>query len=191
MFMNEFRTENDLLASALAYASLGYRVLPCHSAMNGICTCGGRSGCKPGKHPLTAHGCHDGTTDAKTIRQWWQRWPWANVAIATGGDLFVWDVDPRHGGDSTMTTLVAQNGALPSTPTVATGGGGNQFYLRYPPGIVIGSRGGVAEGIDTRGDSGYVIAPPSVHLSGLRYEWITPLDTTPAETPYLVVGDSL
>jgi hypothetical protein len=42
---------------ALAYASKGFAILPCHAAINGCCTCGGRNpNCKPGKHPLTPHG---------------------------------------------------------------------------------------------------------------------------------------
>ena len=131
---------NDLLTSALAYASLGYRVLPCHSVINGICTCGGRSGCKPGKHPIPTHGHLDATTDPDTIRRWWRDDPWANVAIASGGDLFVWDIDPRNGGDATMAALIAEHGPLPRTPTVATGGGGEQYYFRLPPNVVIKSR---------------------------------------------------
>src|SRR4051812_781824 len=84
MSINEFATENNLLASALAYASLGYRVLPCHSVINGRCTCGGRPNCKPGKHPLTQHGVKDADTGEATIKAWWAQWPYANVAIATG-----------------------------------------------------------------------------------------------------------
>jgi Bifunctional DNA primase/polymerase, N-terminal/Primase C terminal 1 (PriCT-1)/Protein of unknown function (DUF3987) len=183
MLMNVSTIEKSALTSALAFASLGYRVLPCHSVINGICTCGGRSGCKPGKHPLTPHGLKDATTDIAIITAWWEQWPFANVAIATGGSFWVEDVDPRHGGDTTMTNLVAQNGAIPPTPTVATGGGGIQHYLRYPPDVVIRSRSGVAEGIDVRGDGGYVIAPPSMHQSGVRYEWLTPLDIPLADAP--------
>ena len=172
---------NDLLTSALAYASLGYRVLPCHSVINGCCTCGGRPNCKPGKHPLTQHGVKDATTDEATIRAWWAQWPYANVAIATGERVWVLDEDPRHGGDKTLAALLAEHGALPVTPVVRTGGGGRQFYLRYPEGAVIRSRGGVAQGLDVRGDGGYVIAPPSTHESGNRYEWLTPIETPLAD----------
>lgn len=35
--------------------------------------------------------------------------------------------------------------------------------------------------IDTRGKGGYFIAPPSLHKSGQRYEWIDPPETTPVE----------
>ena len=35
----------------------------------------------------------------------------------------------------------------------------------------IGNRTGLAPGIDLRGDGGFVVAPPSLHASGRRYEW--------------------
>ena len=174
---------NDLLTSALAYASLGYRVLPCHSVINGICTCGGRPNCKPGKHPLTPHGFKDATRDEATIKAWWADLPYANVGIATGEGVWVLDEDPRHDGDKTLAALIAEHGALPLTPTVRSGGGGRQYYLHYPEGVVIRFRAGVAQGLDVRGDSGLVIAPPSAHVSGNRYEWLTPIETPLADAP--------
>ncbi len=57
------------LAAALGYTRRGWRVFPC----------------KPGgKTPLTPHGFQDATTDEATIRGWWEQWPDANIAIATG-----------------------------------------------------------------------------------------------------------
>ena len=173
----------NTLAAALKYAALGYRVLPCHSIINGHCTCGGKPGCKPGKHPLTQHGVKDATTDETTIKSWWAQWPYANVAIATGGRVWVLDEDPRHGGDKTLADLIARHGALPLTPTVRTGGGGRQYFLFYRQDVVIRSRAGVAQGLYARGDSGYVIAPPSTHESGNRYEWLTPIETPLADAP--------
>ena len=110
------------------YAAQGEPVLPCHGVINGYCTCGGLRNCKPGKHPLTPP-VKDATTDLKTIRGWWERWPYANVAIATGGHLFVLDIDPRHGGDATLAALIAQHGGLPHTPAVATGGGARSLSV--------------------------------------------------------------
>lgn len=187
MIMNEFATENNLLSSALALASLGYRVFPCHSVINGCCTCGGKQKCKPGKHPLTQHGFKDATTDEATIRSWWSQYPYANVAIATGERVWVLDEDLCHGGDKTLAALIAEHGALPNTPTVRTGGGGRQFYFRYPEGATIRSRSPVAVGIDVRGDGGYVVAPPSIHLSGRLYEWEADLDTPLADAPAWLV----
>jgi hypothetical protein len=68
---------DDLLAAALRYAEMGYRVLPCI----------------PGtKHPITQHGFHDAVTDAAQIERWWARHPRANVGIAAEGMLVV-DID--------------------------------------------------------------------------------------------------
>ena len=57
-------------------------------------------------------------------------------------------------------------------PTVKTGGGGRHLYFQYPKdGTEVRNRvkvGGLS--IDVRGINGYVIAPPSNHHSGNRYE---------------------
>ncbi len=178
----EFISQNNVLAAALSYASQGFPIVPCYGIVGaGICTCGGRPNCKPGKHPIPTHGHLDASTDPETIRQWWKDHPWANVAIASGVKMFVWDIDPRNGGDATMAALINEHGSLPITPTVATGGGGEQYYFRIPPGGVIKSRP-VAHGIDVKG-KGLVIAPPSMHRSGTRYTWVTPLDTPLAHAP--------
>jgi hypothetical protein len=103
-----------------------------------------------------------------------ERWPNANVAIATGllSDTFVVDEDPRHTGDASLEALENQYGRLPETPTVLTGGGGLHFYFRRPAGIDIhNSSGQLGAGLDVKGAGGYVIAPPSRHISGRRYCW--------------------
>lgn len=52
-----------------------------------------------------------------------------------------------------------------------TGGGGRHIIFAHP-GIEIGNtKGDPADGLDIRGDGGYIVAPPSVHPSGKRYEW--------------------
>ena len=97
--------------AALHYATqFGWRVFPLHSVDANGCSCGSPActGTKPGKHPRTARGCLDATTDPEQIRQWWTQWPDANVGVATGGGLVVVDIDPRHGGDDGLDELVAR-----------------------------------------------------------------------------------
>jgi Bifunctional DNA primase/polymerase, N-terminal/Primase C terminal 1 (PriCT-1) len=51
-----------------------------------------------------------------------------------------------------------------------TGGGGRHFYFAHPGGFTP-NRAGLTQGIDLRGDGGYVVAPPSLHPSGKHYAW--------------------
>lgn len=160
-----------LLAAALGYAGRGWAVLPLHHPTSSGCSCG-RGDCRtPAKHPRNTHGVTEATKEPARIRLWWRRWPQANVAIATGAisGLVVVDVDPRHGGDESIHALEAKHGVAP-TLEVATGGGGRHLYFRHPGGLVT-NKVGVAPGVDVRGDGGYVVAPPSIHMSGQAYRW--------------------
>src|SRR5947209_1521983 len=107
------------LAEALRYAKLGLAVLPLHvPTKGGNCSCG-KADCKDiGKHPRTQHGVNDATTDELTIREWWKRWPGANIGIATGAvsGIFVVDEDRRHSGDKTLLQLEQSHGPLPEGP---------------------------------------------------------------------------
>ena len=171
------------LEMVLHYASLGWRVVPVWRPSNGVCTCRKRDQCrKPGKHPRTRHGWEAATTDPKKIRAW--KWQSANIGIATGREtgLLVIDVDPRNGGLESIKELQGKFGKLPSGPRVQTGGGGWHVYLRHPPGPVRKTSG--MPGIDIKSDGGFVVAPPSAHVTGGAYRWIrTPDQTGIPEVP--------
>ena len=148
--------------AALAYARRGWAVLPLRPR---------------GKEPLTEHGVRDATTDPAKIEEWWNRWPDANVGIATGAvsGLVVLDVDPRNGGDEGLRDLLgrhggwgipADEGGYPETYTVLTGGGGQHYYFAVE-GPAPSRK--LAPGVDLKGDGGYVVAPPSLHPSGQSY----------------------
>ena len=162
----------DRLTAALLYANCGFPVFPIHSVRDGKCTCGSACGRNAGKHPWTAHGFKDASTDADTIRTWWQKWPDANVAIATGkrSNLLVLDIDPREGGDTHLAGLQEEHGQLPRTLTSQTGGGGVHYFFCYEDGVR-NSSGKIAPGIDVKSEGGYVLVPPSIHWSGNCYRW--------------------
>lgn len=146
------------LDEALAYAARGWAVFPCN-----------------GKVPLTPHGCKDAALDDDLVARWWARWPAASVAIATGpaSGLLVVDVDGPT-GEETIVGLQLRHGRLPDAPWVRTGGGWH-CYVAWPGGTdSLQSAGRLGPGVDTRGAGGYVIAPPSLHVSGRRYEWSSP-----------------
>lgn len=161
-------TDLPLLRAALAYAAMGWAVLPNHSiAENGRCTCG-RSDCgSPGKHPRTRHGIQDATTDPDPIHPWWTRWPDANIGIATGtvSGFDVLDVDVDKGGEESLESC----DPLPDTVLQLTGGGGYHYLFRHRPGLK--NAVDLLPGIDVRTDGGQIIVSPSIHSSGRRYEW--------------------
>jgi len=174
-----------------AYADRGWSVLPLHSIRAGKCSCGNPRCTSPGKHPRTTQGVKDSTTDREQIRAWWARWPDANIGIATGliSGFVAIDIDPRNAGHLNLAELEQKYGSLPETPEAQTGGGGRHVLLAYPDGTPSWKKA-FAEGVDVKADGGYIVAPPSGHISGQSYAWdaaLHPDDIPLAECPSWVV----
>ena len=178
-----------MLDAALRYARCGLPVFPLWPVLEfkpGSFTCGCgkglRCGTNSGKHPLAAlvpNGLKSATIDANIIKDWWATWPEANIAIATG-PVVVIDIDPRHRGDASLAQLEAKHGNFPPTWRVRTGGGGLHIYFTVPSDITIkNSVSEIAPGVDVRGYGGYVVAPPSKHISGGKYEWTAGKELAP------------
>lgn len=178
---------STLKEAALWYAEHGWPVVPLHSIEDGACTCK-RSGCSsPGKHPRTRHGLKDANRNHIQISGWWQTWPDANIGIKTGkhAGIVVLDIDPRHGGDESLAELIRQHGELPDTVEAQTGGGGRHLIFAHP-GDEVPNRANIRPGIDVRGDGGYIVGSPSVHISGRAYAWRSghgPDELQPAPMP--------
>jgi predicted Fe-Mo cluster-binding NifX family protein len=155
--------------SALHYASIGLPVFPC---------------ARNGKRPLCGHGCRDATSDLKQIEQWWTDWPDANIGLATGtkSGVVVYDADVKDGRPGLETLRRLEQAAdvdWSKTATVKTPSGGIHKYLCHP-GSRVPNRANIgrspalpATGLDSRGDGGYVLLPPSV-IDGCCYEWVVP-----------------
>jgi hypothetical protein len=109
----------------------------------------------------------------KEIDAWFAGPRQPNLGVVTGAlsNLVVLDVDARHGGSQSLALLELEHGTLPDTVEAQTGGGGRHLYFVHPGGVAH-NRVGIAPGIDFRGDGGCIIAPPSVHPSGRRYQWV-------------------
>jgi hypothetical protein len=164
------RRSRTMLDFALLYANEGMRILPIHSLHSpGCCTCG-REECRSmAKHPITQQGVKDATSGREQIKEWWRLYPHANIGIATGHGLLVVDLDPRHGGTLEALQKLVE---LPPTATVRTGSGGLHLYFTYDETLLLNNTASkLGPGIDTRGENGYVVAPPSKHASGNRYVW--------------------
>lgn len=145
------------------------------------------------KRPLTPHGCLDAKTDPGAIENWWKKWPDAAIGVATGSasgfiavDLDK-DEDKGLDGYHELRLWEREHGSLPNTVQSITGRGGAHLLFRYNGTDIRNSSSDKLEGVDVRGEGGYIIVPPSKHPSGNSYEWeISPDDIEMAEVNDLV-----
>jgi hypothetical protein len=152
------------LDCALSYAAIGLPVFPT----------------KPEKTPYTAGGFKAATTDEAAIRAWWAKFPDAGIGIPTGraSGWLVLDVDPRHGGDASLSALAEQIGGLPQTQQAKTPSNGDHFIFKNSAHVEIrNSAGKLGKGLDIRGEGGYIVAPGA----DPSRRWCNALD--PAEFP--------
>lgn len=152
--MTATQPSNPLLEAALQYAKWGLPVLPLRPE---------------GKEAILNDWPNQATTDANKIREWWAKTPNANLALLTGtrSGLVVIDSDEKN-GKSGYKSICDAGLKMPDTRIVKTPSGGLHYYYQYPNGQSIGSPTGVLDGVDIRGNGGYVVAPPSV-IDGKSY----------------------
>ena len=157
---------------ALAYVKAGFPVFPCcWPGFNGNCACGGKHEPKnTGKVPLTAHGLKDATLTIQGVREYWTKWPKANIGIAVPKGYFVLDIDVLKDGYASLEQMQMKYDAIPETLQITTGTGGAHFWYKTPREIRNTAQLAGYQGIDVRGWGGYVIAPPSVHRNGIAYQ---------------------
>lgn len=181
-------TNNEkMLLWALFWATeMGIPVFPVFAAVDGVCSCKSGAECSsPGKHPiprLAPRGSKDATTSPEVIRHWWKAEPYANIGGRMGGDLrlLAIDVDPRAGGDASFYDLIEAHGdEWRHTLRNLTGSLGFHLFFTLPEGVEF-RRAKLAPGVDLKWHNGYVVLPPSVHVSGNFYKVADPLDIRPA-----------
>lgn len=140
--------------AALRYAELGYPVFPC----------------APGeKLPATVNGFKDASADPDQIEAWWTAKPSFNIGIPTEG-LLVLDIDVEANwlNDEPEKLLELAGAPLSRTPS-----GGRHYVFRQPTGRDWrNTQGEIAPHVDTRGNGGLFIAPPSALPGGKTYQWV-------------------
>jgi hypothetical protein len=160
------RPPSDLLDAALRYTAAGIPVMPLHHPSGDrACSCRDAAACpSPGKHPRLVHGLHDASCRPQVVRAWWRRWPSANIGLVTGTVLDVCDIDTSAGLAAVLDLLGV---VRPEGPLVRTGSG---WHLWFAAGD-LPSRVALLPGVDWRGRGGLVVAPPSLHATGVRYQF--------------------
>jgi hypothetical protein len=168
--------DETLLPTALAYAAAGVPVMPLFAPLFGPdkparCSCGHADCRRPGKHPRNRGGLTGASTDPAVITAWWEHWPGANLGGRTGIVFDVCDVDGPEGAAAVARLLTADH-RRGEAPLTRTGSGG--WHLLFAP-TGLGNRVGFLPSVDWRGQGGYVVLPPSRHISGNHYATVRPL----------------
>lgn len=157
-----------LMEAALFYASKGWTLIPlCWPDELGLCGCGrGHSPGDAGKAPLVREWQKIQRTPENQIREWWTRWPQANIGLllSPSGLLAV-------DADSEAAVQELESLGAPPAPRVRSHRG---YHLLYERGAAPTARAvhrGESGDIDVL-SAGYVILPPSRHRLGTTYHWL-------------------
>lgn len=156
-------SDDETLAAALTYAERGLYVFPVRLGVRGD----GKKDVRPIDAWKSAS-----SRDPEQITTWWTNgWAGAALAIDTGkSGLVVADQDVSDGkrGPENWEILGERSEFRVRTPS-----GGLHDYYRADPEqpVSVANRGEVTDGVDVRGDGGFVFAPPTRDPRGGSWEW--------------------
>src|SRR5262249_50298946 len=125
------------------------------------------------KQPATPHGFKDATTDIVALHALWR--PGCLVGVPTGdiSGFDALDLDTKH--DAAKKWWRDNRHRLPPTRVHRTRAGGLHLLFKHD-GLIHGTAGKIAPGVDTRGNGGYIVWWPA---SGLPVLSEAPLPSWP------------
>ncbi|MCL4345595.1 MAG: bifunctional DNA primase/polymerase [Candidatus Thermoplasmatota archaeon] len=185
-------TEPTQQALALEYGKIGFKVFPCDH----------------NKAPIVdrslgfIRGHKDATNDARLIIKTWSRYPNAAIGWAIPKDVMVLDPDVRKDqnkrpvqvdghldkiGIQSLRKLATELNIELSelwTLIAETQSGARHFIYRMPEGVYSFCRTHAMEGLDLKGEGGYIILPNSEGQFG-KYKFLIPTEIRPIPEPLL------
>lgn len=149
-----------MLNEALKYAAMGWPILPVSKE----------------KTPTCAHGSLDATIAVDQIQKWYDKRDDLGIGLATGekSGVVVIDFDSaKPGCDKTIAEFRKMYNFEDSPVRSITGSGGSHHFYRLPEGKRVANavRFKGFNGVDIRGNGGYVVLPPSQNGAG-PYVWV-------------------
>ena len=141
---------------ALAYAKLGWSIFPIKT--------------KEKKPKIKWEKYQREKATEEQIKNWWKKWPDANIGIVTGAisGIIAIDIDSMQGREA----YINQFGELHGTISQRTGKPeALQLIFKHPKDQDYSNRARMLPDVDVRGDGGYIVAAPSIHPNGVQYQW--------------------
>ena len=173
---------SELGQAAVWYCENGFAIIPLQAR---------------GKAPVMKHGLNDWFSDPEDAQKLWTQQPNLNIGVVCGSPshgllVFDFDIDEEREKDgyATLSQWEKSQGELPETAVAITGSGG-MHYLYRTDRTNIRPSANPELGVDVRCDGGYIVAPPSIHPNGRRYEWQDHPEDTPIATATGAVYDFL
>ena len=170
---------NRLVQAALEYAGYGWHVLPIR---------------EQSKLPAIKEWQHAASTDEEQIAAWWEKWPAANVGVLLGAKSGL--IDLECDTPAAEQEFLRLFGGAPPVTCCYQGQRGKHRLFRWrndlPGGAVVklGAKGAEIEVRTGNGGKGaQSVFPPSIHPSGVVYQWlVTPAECPPADLPKEVLA---
>lgn len=164
------------IEAAKEYARRGWRVVILHCSNDGVCSCRKAGDCpSPGKHPRLTAWHEKATSDEAEIEQLFSNWPDSNLGVRLGPTSGIVDVEYDDAEGEAMAKRLLDGIA---TPTFQSHRSTHRLF-RFPEGLTIAKAVVTAQGLEMRFGiekrGSQTVFPPSVHASGIRYEWLAGL----------------
>jgi hypothetical protein len=164
-----------LIQAAMECARHGWRVLPIKPSS---------------KLPLIKAWQQAATADEATIAEWWEKWPTANVGVCLGEGSGILDLECDS--EKAEQEFLALFDGEPPVTTTYQGQRGKHRLFRWrndlPGGAVI-KLGNIEVRTGNSGKGAQSVFPPSIHPSGIAYQWLVPPgECTPAALPDAILA---
>jgi Bifunctional DNA primase/polymerase, N-terminal len=124
------------------------------------------------KAPCIKGGCHAATLNPEVVAEWDRLYPSANVAVSCGRaptNIIVVDLDGPAAEEAWGRVVKEHLFTEPNCPVVLTARGRHLYFTGTG---VKNSCGQLGKCIDVKSEGGAATLPPSVHGTGVVYEWV-------------------
>lgn len=107
----------------------------------------------------------------RMVSEWFHNLAGAGVGVVTGRVSNMVVLDIENDCPYPIEDLLKK---YPTQMYSRTGSGGYHLFYQYPTAVPrVSNRVRIFEGADLRADGGFIVLPPTMHVCGSRYEWVS------------------